>query len=405
MKNFLSGKPKLIPLVKTIIMETTLTDFWVILGNYEGENQFILDIKEKFKRLGASALTPKQKDAVLYTLKKEFPNISHHTEKNPLYQLITNVPKYKNQVINKGREIYRELIRSEKNFLFKDYADFHNKKVTIGTPNQSWINRNITDLENFRDSLGGEKLSNKIKITDPKNPDKKKETTIGSAINEYLDLLENNPSHFVGFIEDGEWSILNKIDTNFKYWAKVISDADDMGFLGQGTPEQKIEEFFRQRSISEICTPQEVEHIKNIQKHYRVIILGMSYAEYQVYKDGEKNYEFVRTKIGDTTASGDLAEANFKGTLKQNNITKVLDFSSPGNIVDDVFGVDMMVKFPKGTGKWVPIQIKSYKPDYDTLKIFNMNIGGIFVWPKDSLNWLYVTNMSQQSKSLNNDIF
>lgn len=409
MKKIRLNESELVSLVKTIIMESTeKLDFWQTLSNYSGQNQTIIDIGNKSKR---GDLTPKQKSYVYDLLKKEFPNILHYDEEmnNFLFLLIKNNKEIKSLVIRKGKEAYKEILKTNKQFLFKEYADNHGSNITIGSPDEKWQEKNLQDLRKFYKNLGNERLSKMVQFDSTNDRNKKVEMSLGSAIIKLGETVRDNLGSFVGFIEDGQWSILNKIDTNYSNWGKVIISLDSEGLLGDGSPEKKIDEFFKQRNINTICSPEEINHIKNIENHYNVSIPTLSYAEYKIYKDGEKNYNFIKTNIKKTTESGDLAEAKFMSHLKNNKISDIVDFSSPGNQVDMIFGVDMMVNLPfeeengKTEYRWTPIQMKSGRPNDLNLKIFDFDFNGIAVWPGIKGDYTYILSPEGQEKSFNLD--
>jgi len=400
---------ELVSLVKNIIMESTeKLDFWQTLSNYSGQHPTIIDIKNKSKR---GDLTPKQKSYVHSLLKKEFSNILHYDEEmnNFLFLLIKDNKEIRSLVIRKGKEAYKEILKTNKQFLFKEYADNHGSNITIGSPDKKWQEKNLEDLRNFYKNLGNKRLSKMVQFDSTNDRNKKVEMSLGSAIFKLGETVRDNLSSFVGFIEDGQWSILNKIDTNYSNWGKVIISLDSEGLLGDGSPEKKIDEFFKQRNINTICSLEEINHIKNIENHYKVSIPTLSYAEYKIYKDGEKNYNFIKTNIKKTTESGDLAEAKFMSHLKNNKISDIVDFSSPGNQVDMIFGVDMMVNLPfeeengKTEYRWTPIQMKSGRPNDLNLKIFDFDFNGIAVWPGIKGDYTYILSPEGQEKSFNLD--
>jgi hypothetical protein len=139
-------------------------------------------------------------------------------------------------------------------------AEFPRDKFTVTILN-FWDPLIYNDLKEFYKNLGNERWSKTNKYNST--------LTVKDLIIKIGNKIKNDLSSFKGFIEDGQWSSLNKIDTNYSYWAKSIIDLDNKGLLGNGSPKEKIEEFFKQRLPKDICTPQEVLHIKDIQKNYR----------------------------------------------------------------------------------------------------------------------------------------
>jgi len=383
---------ELVSLVKRTIMEDNKRD--VIekkVGFYKGKNPILMSLYSK--TYNGYDLT----DEEIIKAEKEFekeesPNLDNKEENNPFFLLIKRDGILRKLVIKKGVEAYNNILSTDKQSLFKEYADNHGSNVTIGSPNKDWQNRNLDDLKEFYKNLGNERWSKTNKFNST--------LTVKDLIVKIGNKIKNNLSSFKVFTEDGQWSSLNKIDTNYSYWAKSIIDLDNKGLLGNGSPKEKIEEFFKQRLPKDICTPQEVLHIEDIQKNYRVYIEGLSYAEYQIYKDGEKNYEFAKNSIEETSSVGDEAEEEFIGYLKRRGINDIVNFSSPGNQVDVEFGVDLIAKLLE----WTPIQVKSKRPYSYSLKIFDFDINGIVVWKKNNNDYYYISSPNdKEPKSFNED--
>ena len=114
-----------------------------------------------------------------------------------------------------------------------------------------------------------------------------------------------------------------------------------------------------------------------------------------------------------TTERGDQNELNITGTFKLFSGGAITDsdiihFSSHGNRVDQVFGIDMLVYMyvpAKGNEKyWVPIQAKSNKFTANKSMLLNFDIGGIAVFPTDNPeivgNYGYLTVKDGTEKSL-----
>lgn len=387
------SESELVSLVKRTIMENNQNiDVEKMVGTYKGENSTIKRLQHKI--FSGYDLT----DEEIIKAEKEFEkeesqkldNNKVEEKNNPLFLLIKSDKDLKKDVIENGIKSYKNILSTGKQALFKEYADSHGSKITIGSPDKDWQTRNLNDLRKFYENLGQERLLKTNRY----------DSKLGDLIVAIGNKVKNNLNSFNVFVEDGQWSSLNKMNTNYSYWAKVIIDLDKKGLLGNGSPKEKIKEFFKQRLKKDVCTPQELQHIKNVENNYRVYIEGLSYAEYQVYKDGEKNYEFVKNSIKETTSAGDNAEVEFVKFLKRKGINEIIDFSSPGNQVDMEFGVDLMAKL----FDWTPIQVKSNRPYNYNFKIFDFDINGIVVWKKNNNDYYYVSSPNdKEPKSFNQD--
>jgi hypothetical protein len=121
----------------------------------------------------------------------------------------------------------------------------------------------------------------------------------------------------------------------------------------------------------------------------------------------------IKKRLINSTVKGDRNEQNIKGVFKLfsgGSIREgdIYDFSSYGNRVDQVFGVDMMVYMylpQHGEEKyWVPIQAKTEKTQANKSNLLKFNIGGIAVFPTKnpeiSGGYGYLTVRNGTEKSL-----
>jgi hypothetical protein len=302
----------------------------------------------------------------------------YQTKQESVLETIQNSKPLQNLVVTHGIIAYKNVINTHKCHLFEE-----KNNIYIGSPSLDWANRSITDL-----TLLVEKLSEGL------TKDSYNYKSVKSIIkngNEIKERLTNNLESYRGFIENGNWSILNKVDTNYSNWVKLMIPILDEGKLGSGTIEQKIIKFFEQNPIISVLSQEDIEIFKGIENKYGCSLETISYAEYQLYKDYLNNYKTSKSNIGRTTYIGDLEENNFKQHLGE--ITKktkksvksgdIIDFSSPGNQVDQVFGIDFLINlYINGRDKkWIPVQIKARKKNSEYSLILKSNIGGIVVFP------------------------
>jgi hypothetical protein len=114
-----------------------------------------------------------------------------------------------------------------------------------------------------------------------------------------------------------------------------------------------------------------------------------------------------------TTERGDQNEDNITATIKifsggAISDNDIIHFSSHGNRVDQVFGIDMLVYMyvpAKGDEKyWVPIQAKSDKFAANKSMLLKFDISGIAVFPTGNPeimgNYGYLTVKKGTEKSL-----
>ena len=347
-----------------------------LVVSYKGDNKFINSLKGTIMFKGT--LSEKQFEAA----RKFFISQRRATTN---FNTIVNDRNIRKYVIKQGIKAYVDLLKTDKKFLFTQ------GDVKIDIPSKTWAQRNITDLEFLKDHLSPKDLEKEITLMDG---------TSGKfidLINELIDRLTNNLESYQGFIDkSGDWSILNKIDTNYSNWADMISEYEIEKKLGDGTITEKIDEFFKDRDVETFFLPEDLEYLTQIEDEKNIRIPQMSFAEYSIFQDSKKEYKKTKEIIGHWTKEGDKEEANFKGYLYIQTLFRespsikpedVKDFSSHGNRVDVVFGIDMMVnmlvpisKENRVEKRWVPIQVKTTQSKAKTAFILSLGIGGLSVY-------------------------
>jgi len=286
----------------------------------------------------------------------------------------------KNLITDLGIKTYNDLVRTSKGSLLSFIVNGEVKKM-VGSPSQTWVERNKTDLTTFKDHVKDTGKKHKF-------PDRIGKYTITQEVNKLLESLEYDD--FYGFIEDGEWSILNRLGSNWSNWVAMIKKRDDMGHLQSDDLESKVQEYFKQRPIDEFG-------IKN--KKSVSFNPTLSMAEYDIiyafvvlakeFRNDE--LDEIRARLKKTTEKGEHNENEFIKFLSENGITDIKNFSSYGNLVDMTFQVDLMANI---NGEWVPIQVKSDVKSASDSKIHQYNFGGIAIYPlpkkSDCGKWGYV---------------
>ena len=367
-----------------------------LIRNYQGDVKFINDLKKKV--IFNKPLTVPQSDAA-----KDF--FVRERLSTTIESQLDSGKKLGRDVIGLGIQTYLDIIKSCKKNIFKSRGDL---TVKISTPGPEWVERNIQDLTNFKEKLSQEVLSKVIELPP------KETTTIGAKVEEIINTLENDPSAYPGFIENnGDWSIMNKLDTHYSNWYRILGELDYKKKLVGNTPQKKVENFFKQVPVEQILTPDKVEAVKEIETAFNCQIPTLSQADYEILLEFNKDFFNIKRRLIKSTERGDKNENNIKGTMKifsGGAITDndILHFSSHGNRVDQVFGIDMLVYMylpSHGNEKyWVPIQAKSSKARANSSMLLKFGIGGISVFPTNNPeiagNYGYLTVNYGTEKSL-----
>jgi hypothetical protein len=192
-----------------------------------------------------------------------------------------------------------------------------------------------------------------------------------------------------------------------------LGELDYKKKLVGNTPQKKVENFFKQVPVEQILPPEKVEAVKEIETAFNCQIPTLSQADYEILIEFNKDFFNIKRRLIKSTERGDKNENNIKGTMKLFSggaITDndILHFSSHGNRVDQVFGIDMLVyMYLPSHGKekyWVPIQAKSSKARANSSMLLKFGIGGISVFPTNNPeiggNYGYLTVNYGTEKSL-----
>ena len=189
-------------------LEISDTEVVDLIRNYSGSVKFINDLKKKV--ITNKPLTVAQSDAAKDFFLKEKLSTTIESQLDPNKKLGKDVIKL-------GIETYLNIIKSCKKNLFISREDL---SVRISTPGPEWVRRNIQDLTNFKEKLSEEILSKVIELPN-------ETTTIGAKVEEIINTLERDPNAYPGFIENnGDWSIMNKLDTHYSNWYRILGELD-----------------------------------------------------------------------------------------------------------------------------------------------------------------------------------
>jgi len=358
---------------KFLVEQVEKYDTYEMLRNYQGPDITLQDIGRKLKVFGK--ITKAEYNKAVSQFKKEYYATS-------ILDSIRTNQKIHDLIKYLGTKTYNDLIRSNKKIMLKN-----NKNVKVGQPERNWILQNVRDLIFFKNNI--QDTGRKFDF-----PDREYKSTITNECNKLIRQL--GARDFFGFVEKDDWSILNRINTNYTNWIKLIAKSDVAGLLVGNTVNEKVKSYFEERPIDQVVDlsefgPQQSNLIK-------LKVPELSLADVDIISllisadDSESDYDYNRMveRVRKTTEKGESAERDFISDLLMNGIPEgnIKSFSSYGNLVDITFQCDLMVKFDD---KWIPIQIKSFQAKYS--KLLSYDIGGILVYPaekkRDCGNWVY----------------
>ncbi len=349
--------------IRYVIREETSDDVEVQVMGYSGNNPKIQSYKEKIY-LG-KYLTDKEKD-----IAKHF---FMGNEKMNEGDFLESLASHKKEIISLGDKTYIQFVRGTKKLLIK------NSSIKVSKPDETWIKTNIDDLQFFRDNLVfSEKRFRFANGT----------MSIGDEIEVLLDRLSRRD--FVGFIEeDGEkkeWSILNKINSNYTNWYELILDREKQGDLGPNTVpvKDKIRDYFEQQDYSREDAGMTEEEYSSYKRLFPTLSLAdldivLSINSSRGLENKSEKLSKIIQNLKNSTEAGDNTEKNFIDYLIQKGYgdDRIKSFSSPGNLVDITFQTDLMIL---GKNGWIPIQVKS-REQYTKLLTYGIKGAGL-IYPK-----------------------
>jgi hypothetical protein len=292
-----------------------------------------------------------------------------------------------------GIAVYKNLtIGNKKSILDTIYSE---SSYRLGQPSQEWFDNNIEDLEELKDRFPNLEVRANKEIS---KCEKK----------EFYGITENEGKYFI-------WSILNKIDTNYVNWAKFISDRVDNGDLRLDTEyvtdisesEFLIGQYFFERDINNINIDLELLEIIKSSGVSRISYGELDIVEsFYTYlnKANPTKFENMLSTIQSTTSQGDNVELNFIKYINDFGskfVNNIRSFSTPGNLVDMGFGIDMIVNL---FGKDYAIQVKSNEKHARKAKIQYLPLNYLILFPKDEQypdQFLYLSNSQKTPADFN----
>jgi len=358
--------------------ETERIDVEKKLKSYTGDIKILGDLLQKLQKgvsLSDEEIEVAKKELEIFQKQKTTMNNTPNISK-----LIKSSRDLQSKVKSLGIKTYKDLIRTDKKILLNTLLE--NTKFRIDTPNEAWYQRNIDDLEilrsRFKSSVGN------IRWSDGSI------STFDEKITEMINKCKNKD--FFGILEkDGDedvWSITNKLDTNYSNWAEMIEDRQKEGLISGLNYDDLISEYFRQRPIDESITDNELrDKIKDIKKNKNVSVNTFSFAESDIIEafedESSPKLKNIFNRLSSTTREGDYVEENFKKLITSfpKYVEDLHDFSSWGNIVDMVFGIDLIVKL---NGTEYAVQVKKDQRHAENAFIRKLGINYVIIYPSPS---------------------
>lgn len=403
---------ELVSLVKNVKMEledtTTLLDK---IMTYQGDNQFLKDLSSLMLQGGTP--NSRQLEKARFEFQKTQIPTTQVVDSKAFSREIAGTPQKKfqdannplrNTIISKGENLYRNLKNSKKKFIF-EIGNYE-----FATPNQDWIDENIDSMKQLR-KVRNQKRLVELNVVDEASKDDKKEKvtdTLDNWIEFFLGKLDNNPEYFVSYVtkKDKKWTQLPKLDTNFKNWVRLLDKLNVENKLGNGTFEEKVNNFFEQKKLEEVVSNErDINLINAISQKENMGLTHLSLAEYELFKEQKKDYVETIEVIKGTSDKGDESERKFFEYLEKNGIYDLISFSSPGNQVDMIFGVDLLMKSIGNDGSiyWIPVQVKSSEGQAKYAMLLSNGLGGISVYESKD-GWRFFRKKGGFSESFDEKI-
>lgn len=159
------------------------------------------------------------------------------------------------------------------------------------------------------------------------------------AIEKFKKTLPGKAIFVYKVAENYEYSLLNKLNTNYSALAYLLTQYRLKNNLLDLTTEQVFKKYFEQGEF------------------YKIIMNYFDNKEYEI-----ELFKEVFNTISNTTKRGRETEVlAIKMLNKHYGEENIIDFAGDYSFVD-MMGVDVLV-FSKKMGKWIPVQIKSREKD------------------------------------------
>jgi len=328
------------------------------------------------------------------------------SDKNTMSKKVTDYRgayEQQSKIQELGQTVYEDIIKSDLSIFLNNI--FNPKfKIQIGKPSEGWFEKNLEDLRQFYNDTK-KYHNNNVSWRDGT------EMSIGNKIIELGKRLKNRD--WIGIIENGDWSILNKVDTNYLSWAKEISKRQVEGDLPMGGDVYIIEKYFQKRDVEDVLPKKWLQILKKIEQEKNIKVGKMSFAHVdfidKFHEDKESSYgEFVGT-LQKSTQKGDEFENEFFQLIRNvpDNFREIKRYALWGNVIDINFGVDGSY-FGKDGFKLV--QVKSSESGAKKAFVKRLGIPYVSVYPQNPKNkvrnyrfYYYSENNTQKPEDFNKD--
>jgi hypothetical protein len=302
-----------------------------------------------------------------------------------------------------GTKTYLDIIKGQKNAIFSKILE--DKHIKITSPDDNWYKDNIENLKDIKGIFKSSK--SEISWLDGNV------SSFDERIEYLIKKCENK--EYIGFIEENEnkkvWSLLNKIDTNYSNWDSMIKDRllRKDGGIDDVNKTNVIHKYFKQRPLSDVLHPNRLINFREYEKNLINKINTISYAEYDLLnafaKKNSEKLESIFEKIKFTTNLGDKLESKFLTHLRNSKkpSLKIIDFSTPGSIVDTVFGIDCIIYFD---GIWYAIQVKGGESGKNRAKnafVHNLGINSLSIYETNNDFYYYTPSNKNSGNNFKKD--
>lgn len=376
-------------LIKKILKEEiSQEELFNKISNYYGDDKSIKDLWVKVWRKEPIS------DTELENAEKFFQEIekSERTKKEKkISSRINSVRSLQSEIKKEGIKTYLNLIKTNKKFLLESLI--LGSKFRIGSPSDKWYEKNIEDLKKinkFKSNAGIITWTDKTKATFHK---KIEELIFKCENKDYWGILETEGDKTV-------WSLLNKVDTNYVNWGLMVEEKYLQNLISGKSDSEVIHKYFKQRPVSEILNPEMMGLLQKTESEKQVKIKTFSLAELDLlesFKDLESiKMKSIFSRISKTTEEGDLVEEKFEELIRNlpENVQNIRNFSTWGNIVDMVFGIDLIATI---NGKTYAIQVKKNKDHAEKAFIRKLGIPYLVIYPKNktelkNYNFEFISN-------------
>lgn len=344
------------------------------ISNWDGNDHRMKDLMIKVYRKEPISDEEYEWAEEFFKKEKESRKLSQNTMSKKVTDWRGGGFEQQNEIMKSGITVYHDIIKTDLSIFLNSVFD-PTLKLRIGEPNDDWFIKNINDLKDFSEKT--EKYHNNfVDWTDGSK------STIGAKIKEIKQRLISR--NWLGIIEDENWSILNKVDTNYSSWAKDISKRQLNGDLPMGGDLYIIKKYFEKRNLEEVLPKNWLDILRKIEKEKNLKIGKMSLAHVdflnRFQNDKKEEFEDLKKNLMTTTEKGDDAENRFFELITNtpSNFQDIKRFAIWGNVVDMVFGVDGYATMKDG---FKLIQVKSNENQAKKAFVKQLKIPYVSVYP------------------------